>query len=42
MGQTDLLEDLCGMAGLNGDVDDIEVGSDYPYAEEIRGRADRG
>ena len=23
------------MAGLDGDADDIELGSDYPYAEEL-------
>ena len=33
MGQTELLNDLCGMVqGLGGDGDDdIEIGSDYPY-----------
>lgn len=32
MGQTELLNDLCGMVhGLDGDDgDDIEIGSDYP------------
>jgi len=49
MGQTDLLEDLVGMVdegpndgrqhlGLQGeDDDDLEIGSDYPYANEIHG-----
>jgi hypothetical protein len=37
MGQTDLLEDLVGFVnGLDGDNnDEIEVGSDYPYAQDI-------
>jgi len=46
MGQTDLLEDLVGLAGpldkgkvpgLQGeDLDeDLEIGSDYPYANEL-------
>lgn len=47
MGQTDLLEDLVGMVdpvqgdgrqhqGLQGeDDDDLEIGSDYPYANEV-------
>jgi hypothetical protein len=45
LGQTDLLEDLVGFANHNeqnigmsereGDNDEIEIGSDYPYAEEI-------
>ena len=36
-GKTDLLEDLVGMVGLEGDHDndEIEIGSDYPYAQEI-------
>ncbi len=29
------MADLIGMAGLDGDADDIELGSDYPYAEEL-------
>ena len=38
MGQTDLLKDLVGFVkGLDGDDDDgIELGSDYPYADEIQ------
>ena len=36
MGQTEMLEDLVGMVkGLDGD-DDIELGSDYPYAKELQ------
>ena len=47
MGQTELLEDLVGMVdpvdanqrqhqGLQGeDDDDLEIGSDYPYANDI-------
>jgi len=35
MGQTELLNDLCGMVhGLGGDIGDIELGSDYPYPQE--------
>jgi len=35
MGQTELLNDLCGMVhGLGGDDGDIEIGSDYPYPQE--------
>ena len=33
MGQTELLNDLCGMV-IGGDCADIEIGSDYPYPEE--------
>lgn len=29
------MADLIGMAGLDGDADDIELASDYPYAEEL-------
>ena len=40
MGQTDLLKDLVGMVGPdieNGEEqDDIEVGSDFPYAKDIK------
>jgi len=46
MGQTDLLEDLVGMVGLDGmggmavlggDADEeLEIGSDYPYANELQ------
>lgn len=41
MGQTDLLKDLVGMIGPeaeNGEEqeDDIEVGSDFPYAKDIK------
>jgi hypothetical protein len=44
MGQTDLLEDLVGMVGLDGDPDDevIEIGSDYPYNNEIKSPKMRG
>jgi hypothetical protein len=35
MGQTDLLEDLVGMVGLDKDAD-LELGSDYPYTKELR------
>lgn len=34
MGQTDLLEDLVGMVGLDED-GDLEIGLDYPYGREI-------
>ena len=47
MGQTDLLEDLVGfvqdgnpnlgMSERGGDNDEIEIGSDYPYAADIAG-----
>ena len=54
MGQTDLLEDLVGMVGgdlgamggmavLGGDADDdLEIGSDYPYANELQTANVRG
>ena len=47
MGQTDLLEDLVGFVNQDGnannmlserngdDDDEIEIGSDYPYADEL-------
>jgi len=36
MGETNLLQDLVGMEGLEGDIVDIEIGSNYPYADELQ------
>lgn len=36
MGETNLLQDLVGMEGLEGDIEDIEIGSNYPYADELQ------
>jgi len=35
MGQTDLLEDLVGMVGLDNNAD-LEIGSDYPYVKDLK------
>ena len=31
-----MLQDLVGMEGLEGDMEEVELGSNYPYADEFQ------